>query len=451
VASLHKIKQHGRDVWRISFYCRQGEKKVRRMIRIGEMKKTTAEGIARRTQDLADLTFAGLSPDSELQAWLAKCSPTLLDKLARAGLVPRREPVSKVEPVVLGSFLDAYIRGRSDLKTQTANNLGQAKAYLIQFFGADRTMASITAGDADDWRRWMSRAKPNGLGLGPNTIRRHCGRAKQFFRAAVRRKLISENPFADMRDCEVKANRERDYFVTREEAAKVLEACPDAEWQLIFALARYGGLRTPSELLSLKWDDIDWERNRFTVRSSKTEHHEAGGIRIVPMFPEIRPYLDACYFAAAEGAENVIVRYRDRNSNLRTQLERIIKRAGLKPWPKLFQNLRASRATELAKIHPAHVAAEWLGHSRAIAAEHYWRVTDEDYERAAAVEGGARGGATGDSVDTTQDSTATDTNSGNPGESRPLAEAVEVGGIGKAPRTGFEPVTPGLGNRCSIL
>lgn len=43
--------------------------------------------------------------------------------------------------------------------------------------------------------------------------------------------------------------------------------------------------------------------------------------------------------------------------NLRTQLQRILKRAGLTAWPKLWQNLRATRATELADRYPAHVAA----------------------------------------------------------------------------------------------
>jgi hypothetical protein len=297
--------------------------KVRRMFRIGEMKKATAEGIARRTQDLPDLTFAGLSPDAELQAWLAKCSPLLLDKLARVGLIPQRKPVAKVEAVKLGPFLDGYIRGRTDVKAGTAMNFEQARGSLVAHFGEERLLESITPGDADAWRISL-KAK----GLADNTVRRFCGRAKQFFRNALRRRLITENPFGDMKDTSVRANRERDYFVTREEAAKVLEACPDIEWQLIFALARYGGLRIPSELLSLKWEDINWEHNRFTVRSSKTEHHDAGGVRVVPIFPEVRPYLDACYFGAAEGAEHVIVRYRHSNVNLRTQLERIIGRAG---------------------------------------------------------------------------------------------------------------------------
>ena len=32
---------------------------------------------------------------------------------------------------------------------------------------------------------------------------------------------------------------------------KVIEACPDGQWRLLFTLARYGGLRCPSEILAL--------------------------------------------------------------------------------------------------------------------------------------------------------------------------------------------------------
>ncbi len=78
----------------------------------------------------------------------------------------------------------------------------------------------------------------------------------------------------------------------------------------------------------------------------------------------------------------MITRYRDPNANLRTQFVRIINRAGLKPWPKLFQNLRATRETELAGEHPLHVVCDWIGNSRAVAMEHYLQTTDEDFKRA---------------------------------------------------------------------
>jgi len=177
-------------------------------------------------------------------------------------------------------------------------------------------------------------------------------------------------------------NETRKHFVSREDAQKVLAACPDTEWQLIFALSRYAGLRCPSEHLSLKWDDIDWERSRVFVHSPKKEHLECGGDRWVPIFPELRPYLEVAFELAEPGTVFVINRYRDANTNLRTQMLRIIKRAGLKPWPKLFQNLRATRDTELAAQYPMHVVCAWIGNTELIAAKHYLQVTDDDFQRA---------------------------------------------------------------------
>ncbi|QDT97681.1 site-specific integrase [Gimesia aquarii] len=69
--------------------------------------------------------------------------------------------------------------------------------------------------------------------------------------AAIRGKLISSNPFAELKST-VKGNPNRFYFVTEEEAQKVINACPNSEWRLIFALTRYGGLRMPSELTGLR-------------------------------------------------------------------------------------------------------------------------------------------------------------------------------------------------------
>ena len=99
------------------------------------------------------------------------------------------------------------------------------------------------------------------------------------------------------------------------------------------------------------------------------------------MFPELRPHLEAA-FDEAEPGTFVITKYRDASQNLRTHLQRIIQKAGLKPWPKLFQNLRSTRETELAENNPLHVVTAWLGNSQIVAAKHYLQVTDEHFERA---------------------------------------------------------------------
>jgi hypothetical protein len=60
-------------------------------------------------------------------------------------------------------------------------------------------------------------------------------------------------------------------------------------------------------------------------------------------------------------------------------LERIIRKAGLTPWPKLFQNLRSTRETELAESYPIHVVCKWIGNRQAVAREHYLQLTDEHF------------------------------------------------------------------------
>ncbi len=136
---------------------------------------------------------------------------------------------------------------------------------------------------------------------------------------------------------------------------------------MIVALSRFGGLRCPSETISLTWQDVDWERGRFLVHSPKTEHHDGKGERWVPIFPELRPYLEAVFDEAEPGTVHVITCKRDTTMNMRTRLAKIIRRAGLTPWPKLFHNLRASRQTELSDMFPAHVVCSWLGNTEAVA------------------------------------------------------------------------------------
>jgi integrase len=250
---------------------------------------------------------------------VAGLSDVLHAKLASVGLVEPRASSN------LGSFLDGYFAMRTDVKPATLIVWDQTRRNLIEFFGADKPLRRITPGDAEEWRLHLIREE-----LSDATIRKRSGFAKQFFAFAVRKKLIEANPFADLKSAAV-GNPERFRFVTPQEAAAVLAACPDAEWRLIVALARFGGLRCPSEHYALKWPDIDWERNRMTVTSPKTEHHEGKGSRVVPIFPELRPHLEGAFDSAEPGTVHVIARHR--NANLRTRFEKIIKRAGLTPWP----------------------------------------------------------------------------------------------------------------------
>jgi hypothetical protein len=158
-------------------------------------------------------------------------------------------------------------------------------------------------------------------------------------------------------------------------------------------MARYLGVRVPSEPFSMTWDCVDWERRRIRVPSPKTAVH-GKSFRIVPIVPEVRPHLEAVFELAPEGSRYVFEELRRRDSlraaergfwcalNLRQGLLRLLTRCGLRPWPRLWHNLRSSAQTDLANRFPSHVVCEWLGNTRAVAADHYLQVTDAHYEQA---------------------------------------------------------------------
>jgi len=364
---MASIDSDGKGRWRIRF---TGVDKRRRAIRLSGINRRDAQTVQHHVEQIIAAATVGNPPPDATSRWLNGLNDTLRKKLAAAGLSEVRSGAT------LGDFLAGYFAKRDDVKPSTLTAWGHAKRNLLEFFGEKTPMRKINAGQAEDWARWL-RSKQS---LSEPTACKRAQVARQFFRYAVRHEIIDRNPFEDIAAGNV-TNREKDYFVTLQEAAAVLDACPDAEWRLLFALSRYAGLRCPSEHLALRWEDINWQTSRMVVTSPKTEHHPGGGSRVVPIFPQLRPYLEDAQELAA--SEYVISRYRRTNANLRTTFKKIVKRAGLKPWPKLFHNLRATRQTELAEQFPSHVVCEWIGNTEAIARKHYLQVTDDHFNRAA--------------------------------------------------------------------
>lgn len=401
MASLLRVKRKsGATVYAVQYTRDDG---TRPTITLGDVTKKQAE----EAQGYIESLIATRRLDGTIKPrdadWLSRIGADLRKRLSYLGLAPGESPQENgpaVELPTLGAFVADFIARRDDVTSGTRLVYQHTEQCLLDFFSADKPLATITPADGDDFRRWLTRpTEEGGKGLSENTARRRCGIAKQMLRDAVRRRLIDDNPFADMKGLTVDANEDRQFFVTREVADKVLTACPDNEWRLLFALSRYGGLRCPSEHLALRWGDVDFDNGRITVPSPKTARHTGKARRIMPLFPELRPYLEAALeqlladFDPKErrlSEQPVITRYRLSNPNLRTQLNRIIAKAGLLPWPKLFQNLRASRATELADEFPSHVCAAWLGHSTTIADKHYRQTTDDHFAKALLAGGESR-------------------------------------------------------------
>ena len=356
---------------RILFVSPDGKRKT---IYLGKCSLRDAETCKIRVENLLSAVIQGKEPSRDDAQWLDRISSIMHDRLAKVGLVEPKEPNVIF---TVHEWTENYIKSRTGLKVNTIANLNQAFRSLKEYLSKDKNIKDFTPEDAANFRLHLLNK-----GLQEATVRRRTKRVKQFFSAAIKQEIISKNPFDDVPTAN-RTNPDRQRYISRDNIQQVIDACPDAQWRLIFALARYGGLRIPSELFGLKWEGVIWDKGRFVVYSPKTEHIEGRAYRVVPIFPELEPYLLEVSEQAKPGESRVITIYNEKNCNLRTQAHRIIKRAGFNPWPKPFQNLRSSRETELVEDFPIHVVTAWLGNSPEVAQKHYLQVTEEHFQRAA--------------------------------------------------------------------
>ena len=220
-----------------------------------------------------------------------------------------------------------------------------------------------------------------------------------FFGEMVKSGVIPCNPFIGVAK-KATIDERRNLYIEADTILKIMEYAPDAEWRLIIALWRFAGLRAFSEVLTLKWEDILWDRKEMVVHSPKTEHHAGMAFRIVPFFPYIEECLIAAQKEAPVGAVYVVEKhaplylrgqkervYVSRQGNMGTVFRKIMHRAGVATWKKLIQNLRASLAIDLLSEKYGkfniYVIAKWLGHSPAVMLKHYGRFQKSDYDQIA--------------------------------------------------------------------
>jgi len=321
-------------------------------------------------------------PSKKTVGWIKSASDEIQDKLAKAGLIV--QPQRKTTGELWVAFRDA----KHDIKETTLEGYDHAERRFFSFFGTDEALSELTQVRMEQWKGYLRKESPNERtgerGLAGTTTAGTIQKAKAVFNWAKAQGWIIESPLDGVGRGSF-VNEEHDRFVTMDEYLRLLDVCPCSDWRVIIALARIGGLRCPSEVLRLKWTDINWQHPaRFSVNSTKTARYPGKGSRVVPLFPDLRIELERLFEAdSSVGAEFVITRYRDpERTNLGTQFGRIVKMAGIQPIPRPFDNMRASRSSEVYAEYGPFYESKWIGHSRKIAENHYLTVREEDFERA---------------------------------------------------------------------
>jgi len=268
--------------------------------------------------------------------------------------------------ITFGGFGERYMdhakaNKRSWLRDQ------QMLEHLKEFFGSERQLTEITAGDIEGYKVYR-RAFVSG-----STVNRELALLKRMFNLAIAWDLFLDlNPFR-----KVKFFREINIslrVVSPEEEEKLLRnAAPYIQDLIRFALNT--GLRI-GEIFGLLWSYVDWEKSILNVFASKTQK-----TRVVPLNADARKVLE--YWAL--GKRNEFVFYNPETGkpfvDLKAGFGLACRKAGISgvTWHTLrhtFASRLVNRGADIVTVQ------ELLGHSTVTVTMRYTH-TNLDSKRAA--------------------------------------------------------------------
>jgi hypothetical protein len=353
------------DLWKIDFIATSGHRKA---IYLGKVTENQALAFKSKVEALDGAQRMGHPPDNDAMRWVMKLDAKLHAKLVKVGLLQSRESTQLIP------FLDRYIAGRTGLDPKTVKKYEDARDKVVEWpevFQPTTDIRTITQEQAD---RWVVKLKQSGIA--DASVRGFCRDLKIMFSAAVDRDLIPKSPFRHLASASIASKL--NHYVSLSIALDFLDRCKSLEWRVLFALTRLEGMRHPSDTTGsvespLTFNCVDWNQSEITFWSPKLDKW-----RTTPASPLVMAILrEARELAADDSAPilQVVENNRDR------EFKRQLKLLDIKPWPKLFQSLRASCEIQwLMEGHPEFAVTQWLGHSVTVSRKHYANVVPrEDY------------------------------------------------------------------------
>jgi len=353
--------------WQVNF-SEGGKQKTLYLGR--EFTSASADRVARIVTDILACRNRGDSLPLEIFRQIEMLPERIQKSFERLGLI------GGIVSRTLENLLESFYKTKSHLKPGTQTAYKVFGDLLVTFFGKDCRLGTIEKSDCERFRnQYLS-------DYSVCTVSRGIRRCRAIFRFAVESGWLQKNPFDKVCGVRVDVNVNRQFYVDREMIYKVLACCRDDHDRLLLSLARFGGLRIPSEIRRLRYSDFSDNVIRVH-RDTKT------GAREVPLFGEIREIFDrivnlrkiAGTLLRGEKMPEEFVFANLRN--FRSRILLAIRESGVKCWEKLFVNLRSSCITDMAERGYSEKTLDAMfGNSAAIRSRHYVQFRKErEYAR----------------------------------------------------------------------
>jgi site-specific recombinase XerC len=334
--------------WQVNF-SEQGRQKTLYLGR--DFTSGSADRVARIVTDILSCRNRGDSLPLEIFRKIESLPARVQRSFERLGLI------GGVMSWTLEKLLQAFYESKNHLKPKSQESYKTFGTRLLQFFGTEKKISSIEKLDCERFKIDLL-AKYSVC-----TVSRGIRSCRSIFKFAVDTELLSKNPFAGVSGG-IEVNLSRQVYVDRETIYRVMAHCRDDADRLLLALARFGGLRIPSEIRHLRFCD-------FTGSVIRIHPATKTGAREVPLFGEIREIINRMEAGLGENFSPAAIVFANLGK-FRYRIVSAIAASGVERWEKLFVNLRSSCITDMAERGYTEKTLDAIfGNSAAVRSRHY--------------------------------------------------------------------------------
>ena len=205
--------------------------------------------------------------------WKSTGQTRLADALHELAQFTRLPKEYKPRDTLQSFSKDFLARNQVSYSAKTLDMYERSLNLLVQLVG-NKLLSSLSAKEVDLYRSRRA------IGHSPTTVNIELRCLRAAFSTTVRWKLIPENPFKGVPLLRV-PDQLPTYF-TKEEFQKFIAAITEQWFKDLVIVAVSTGMRR-GELLSLRWQDVDFGRRILHIRSSEVFKTKAGKRRAMPM------------------------------------------------------------------------------------------------------------------------------------------------------------------------
>jgi len=252
----------------------------------------------------------------------------------------------KEEKIKFKDFAEEFIEVYAKPNKKSWKRDQLSMKHLKKHFG-EKYLSQITSYDIENYKK--ERIKE----VSPSTINRELACLKTMFNKAIEWKKVKENPVREVKL--FKENNERIRYLKEDEIKKLLNNL-SGSLRIIVIIALNTGMRL-SEILNLRWEDIDFSTKLIYIRESKS-----GESREIPMTDIVYNTLwDLKFTSQLKGRVSPFVFKGIKKYWVSHRFHYIVKKLGIKDFR--FHDLRHTFASYLAMMGVnLKTIQELLGH-----------------------------------------------------------------------------------------